>query len=1294
MAAPAAELRRADAAARRGGAGSTWLLDEVVFEVARDGATTTRHRSIIAIDTAAGAEEWRTFVASWSPWFEDVPAIDARILDRSDTFHRLDQRAVEIGQKSRWNAPGAGERRQVRAALPALAPGTIAEIVLTTREREPIFAAGSVHGHTIGKPSHRVARSRVVIDAPAGMRLAVEEDLRGQLTLRVETVAGRTRRIYEARAVEPMPEAYELPHDYSIQPRVFFSTGTSWARVAHEYGALVRRQIAAGPLPPDARVAPVAGRRATIDRAVDSARRSARWTGVALGGAETAPRTPAQVWRLGHGDSKDIAALLVALLGGAGIEAHVALVDAGPGRELSAQLPGLGEVDHAIVYVPREGLWIDPTYQLARTDQLPAHVQGRLALVAAPSTRGPVRIPAARARDNYIVEDRTITLVEGGGGGVTDVVRFGGTRETAVRQGIRAMGAAEIGGMLERYADDVHAARLVRHQVSRSDDLSTPFTIEITAWEAGAAYARAQDATVRIDLRRLFQVLPPDFIAADATTRALAQHPRVLEPHMVEMRYAIRLPDGFEPTSLPSYEHSFGPARYSVHFSRTGREVRGQVRFTLPRSRVAPVEARALARGVRSILDAAFLRLRFEHEVAGRLTRGDVSGALAFAKRLADRAPDDAGQQTRLSYVLSKAGLTAEAIEVGRQAAQLAPSAPWVQAQLSWAYRHDAVGRSDVAGFDRRAAIAAMEKAAALAPTIGFHHHKLGFLYSIGDDGAHLAGDLDRAALELGRARELGERGFDELLLEVLLRLGRTDELGKLVAAVDDPELSGAFRLAAASDDTALRRALDRIPAASRDDSVRRFVGACLSAGDYARLQRLTRLAGATLPLNKKQREALGRLRRVPVEPDTVDDLLARFMADIVLSDGKRWLGRDARGGRAIARLRWWAPDPQSMVLLRGPVRSPQLYADVLRAWMRVRALETAGPIERFEASEPTGAFSRTFYVTHEHEGKARILTVSVAPQFLGPAVLRAAAASRLDDASRMLDWALAESPAATSRNLWGIQLSRFWTRGQRGDQRRILLAAAGLLASTEPDRSLAVLTEECPRAAAFADACRMARAAALAAKGRYREAEEAVAGMQVVPDPEFVAATARDLLKRRAWPDLERLAAGTVPEDAWPSVQNSLAWSWVARGRPARARRLADSIRASKAGRSLWWQNEVAWLYLFTGGDIAPLVADLERAIGSSQRPGVGPLHTLAVCYARLGRHSEALATIRKAVDVRGRTDPIDQLVPGRIAASARLTAAARRAYQEVVSDPDSTGALSSSAGLARRWLKELSRE
>ena len=64
---------------------------------------------------------------------------------------------------------------------------------------------------------------------------------------------------------------------------------------------------------------------------------------------------PSEVIQRHYGDCKDKANLLVAMLRAAGIKANLALLDVGPGPDVSTALPGISLFDHAIVYVPADG---------------------------------------------------------------------------------------------------------------------------------------------------------------------------------------------------------------------------------------------------------------------------------------------------------------------------------------------------------------------------------------------------------------------------------------------------------------------------------------------------------------------------------------------------------------------------------------------------------------------------------------------------------------------------------------------------------------------------------------------------------------------------------------------------------------------------------------------------------------------------------------------------------------------------------------------------------------------------
>ena len=89
-----------------------------------------------------------------------------------------------------------------------------------------------------------------------------------------------------------------------------------------------------------------------FSRIVARLHKEVRYTGLEFGEAALQPQTATEVLKRHYGDCKDKAAMLVAMLRAEGIDADMALVDSGPGVDLTPELPGMNQFDHAIVYLP------------------------------------------------------------------------------------------------------------------------------------------------------------------------------------------------------------------------------------------------------------------------------------------------------------------------------------------------------------------------------------------------------------------------------------------------------------------------------------------------------------------------------------------------------------------------------------------------------------------------------------------------------------------------------------------------------------------------------------------------------------------------------------------------------------------------------------------------------------------------------------------------------------------------------------------------------------------------------
>ena len=149
------------------------------------------------------------------------------------------------------------------------------------------------------------------------------------------------------------PEDY-LPAEDEKTPQVVFSTGKSWNDVAATYAGLVESHLdldAVRPLAQKA-IGQETDRDKIIERLLAALRSQIRYTGVEFGKGAIVPRSSRETLARRYGDCKDQATLLVAMLRVAGIRAQVALLRTGRYGDVAPGLPGLGDFDHAIVYIP------------------------------------------------------------------------------------------------------------------------------------------------------------------------------------------------------------------------------------------------------------------------------------------------------------------------------------------------------------------------------------------------------------------------------------------------------------------------------------------------------------------------------------------------------------------------------------------------------------------------------------------------------------------------------------------------------------------------------------------------------------------------------------------------------------------------------------------------------------------------------------------------------------------------------------------------------------------------------
>ncbi len=394
-----------------------YLLVETHYVFDRQGRRQVTVRQVLRFVTPKGVSDFASIDESWSPWCEERPQLRARVMGDGGTVHELDPRS--IGEAPIEQEPNIwSDRKVLRAPLPAVRSGCVAETEIVLRETQPCFAQGVVK-HSPLAFSYPVRKLRLIIDYP--VQLPVRYLVRGSnlKPLRTES-GGMSRLVFELQDVKPLKLRdieWLAPAELPIFPEVIFSTGQSWQEVSGGYEALVEKQIDLDAVRTIAREAAGQGasREQTIARLLAKVQQLVRYTGIEFGNSTIVPQSSRDMLARRYGDCKDQATLLVAMLRSVGLPAYVALICAGSQTDIARDLPGMGEFNHAIVCVNgNPPLWLDPTDNYTPAGQLPLSDQGRWTLVVSHYVTTPIKTPVADYHQNRSSKLVEYTLADGG----------------------------------------------------------------------------------------------------------------------------------------------------------------------------------------------------------------------------------------------------------------------------------------------------------------------------------------------------------------------------------------------------------------------------------------------------------------------------------------------------------------------------------------------------------------------------------------------------------------------------------------------------------------------------------------------------------------------------------------------------------------------------------------------------------------------------------------------------------------------------------------------------------------
>ena len=1262
------------------------LLDEAIYSA--DGSPqwhATTH-AVYRVVTEKGVKGMDTVAERWAPWFGERPLIRARVVAKDGTVYTLDPKDVTEAAAA-YQRDIFSDTRIVHAPLPGVAAGSIIEVVKEQTYKSIVPGQGMSGVFFFGM-SIPEEHERVVIEEPAG---APEPKILNKTGLEPRIVErdGRKQWIFESghAAAVRVDEWYLAPDDFLDMPYLAFTTSASWGDLARQYAGIVDKRIAASDVRETAAAVTrgAAGQKEIVDRLVAWIAANVHYAGVEIGDGSIVPRPPNVVIAKKYGDCKDKATLLVALLRAAGIPAHVALLNAGGGRDAFADLPGLTSFNHAIV-VAGAGtpVWIDPTDEFARAGELPIEDQGRLALIAAAETTAPVRTPDLPSSANHSIQTRTFTLPEEGKAAVVEIREGIGRADAQLRRGYAETDTAKYKATIEKYtAASYDAPKTDKFTAGDPRDFTKPFFLTLELSGAKAGLIANGEGRVQVSPAGLFLEpwLMHEYEAPREGAPARKRRTRDFffpEPALREWRCRIILPQGYTARALPPNEtKQFGTTTLTKEFGTDGHGVVfANFRYDSGKRRLTPAEFEETRLALSRALVLRPIEIRLISTGQAKLNGGDVRGALEEFRRLAAAHPKEAQHHIELARALLHGGLGEAARNEARRAVALEPSSAAAHGMLARTLQNDLLGRPFHRGCDLPAALAERKKSAALDRRDLQQRAELAELCAYGTDrqrfgrNAHLAEGI----AEYQSIVALGNEGkaYQPRLVLFLAHAGRWDDARKVVDGMEDGEQKTLGRLLVEAATNGAPAALRELEAAAAEQRRRYAADVAQTLMSLSRYPEAAAMfeSAAQEPLDPARRWLIAVLKKArrggPADDGTPRAAAAMALRAVWTSDA--------------ALLRSVLPqqdDPKNFRIPRSfSVRSltfaevrAAVFADLILAGADIQTEgdDAAGYRVRVRLFTPAGQHSMGLYVVRE--GAKYV----VADSGLGQQVMKFAAAGDLDRARRWLNWAREESAAIGGDDpLARPPFSVVWPRDKAAATAdEIRLGAALLMTGREAVPALLAARDK-----ATDEQKTWIDVALTAAYGEDAANVAEVAGRLAAayPQSERAFSTWTNALAKLGKVDeaeaaaKNRLATSPRSREALHALSRTAARKGDYTAAYAYERRIVTGLTPTETD-----YNQSAWIALFAGKDLDQAIDDARRASTYRSANGATYLHTLAALYAETGKSAEARQALLQAIEWRSSDTPDsgDWYVVGRIAENYGEIDAALAAYKRVEKKP-----------------------
>jgi TPR repeat protein len=376
---------------------------DVTFE--EDGTSKTVFEFEIALTESKGLQSVAQQVFGYHAYFDDVVVNELATVKTDGRLVAVDPRAInDRPAHVNPSSPYFDEERILTISYPDVASGDRVKGRLIYTSKRPRFPGA--FAHVWAQPQDRPPETiELTLSGPASRPLQINAV---GVEHTSESNGGRTVHHVWFRH-QAATELDDATGRFDTANRFEVSTFADYASFAALF-----RQWNAPMAVPDAEVSRLSrdivgdatDERVKAERIFNWVAKKIRYVGIGFANGGYVSQPVADVIRARYGDCKSHATVLKSLLAAQGIEADFTLVNSGADYTISAA--ATPNFDHAIVYLPKFDLYLDPTNPMTSFGTLPTALYGKPVLDV---DKGLVaKIPPAKPSDLVVRADTSMTI--------------------------------------------------------------------------------------------------------------------------------------------------------------------------------------------------------------------------------------------------------------------------------------------------------------------------------------------------------------------------------------------------------------------------------------------------------------------------------------------------------------------------------------------------------------------------------------------------------------------------------------------------------------------------------------------------------------------------------------------------------------------------------------------------------------------------------------------------------------------------------------------------------------------